>query len=213
MKRFICVVLLLTGLALAGTRANAQIADSIWDLPYGNTAGTASANFVVCAAASIGTCPTVTVANLVPVFQVASSAAATHTWGFTVTCPSRTAAGKGCTVFGVAWYYGIQTTAATSMGAPSCNIITLPAPAAGETASTAGGTNIPLTAQPVVGSANLGTTTAGSFFTEYLVFTTPQPLNGPYQKIQCTLTLVQGAAAAMITNSPGGTVFGVNTIF
>jgi hypothetical protein len=210
MKKLFLALCLTLAVAIPGF---GQINDSIWDLTPGAIAGTASANFVVCAAASTGTCPTVTGANLAPVQQVASSAAATHTYGWDVSCNSRTAAGKGCTVFGVAFYYGIQTTAATSMGAPACNIITLPVPAAAETASTVAGTNIPLTAQPVVGSANLATTTAGAFFTEYLVFTTPQPLNGPFQKIHCTLTLVQGAAAAMVSNSPGGTVFGVNTIF
>lgn len=207
MKKFLMSILFFCALvgSLQAQINNPQTnADQVW--PFLCT-GQASANFVALAAAGAGTGWQAIGANPAMVYQVATSAAATHNWSCRVECPTRTSSGKGCVVQGISWAYGIQTTAATSEGAPACQILTMPNPAAGESASTVAGTNIPLTSIPVVGSANLGTTTAGAFFNTFLIFTTPQTV-GQYQAITCSLSLVQGAASAMQTNSPGGWAFG-----
>lgn len=191
--------------------AHAQIADALENV---TCTGSPSANAVApTGAEGVGTGFTTVGASHVSVFQVSSSAAATHNWSCLIQCPTRMAAQKGCTVLGFAFYYGIQTTAATSEGAPSCGVITLPVPGASETASTVTPVASTITAQPVVGSANLGTTTAGAFFTQYVSFNTPLALNGPYQVAVCNFSLVQGGAAAMATNSPGGTMFYVEALF
>jgi len=197
--------------AVQPVRAHAQIADALENI---TCTGSPSANAVApTGAEGVGTGFTTVGASHVSVFQVASSAAATHNWSCLLQCPTRMAAQKGCTVLGFAFYYGIQTTAATSEGAPSCGLITLPNPAAGETASTVAPVASTVTAQPVVGSANLGTTTAGAFFNQYVSFNTPLALNGPYQVAVCNFSLVQGGAAAMQSNSPGGTMFYVEALF
>lgn len=189
--------------------------DTIWDIPPGACAPSVSAAYVVGAAAGIGSVPSAVGTAFTPVAQAASSAAATDTISCDLGGMTRTAAGKGLgPIFGFAFYYGIVTTAATSQSAPTCVSLAPPTPAAGETASVAAGTAIPVTVIPVVGSANLGPVTVGQFFTTFVSFTTPNSaLSGAlYAKVQCSFSFVQGAASAMVMNSPGGAVFTSQTI-
>lgn len=193
---------------------SAQVSDSIWNVGPGNCSGSPSANAVApTGAAGIGTGFTTQGTSFLPVFQVSSSAAATDTISCTLDCPSRTAANKGCTMFGFAFYYDILTTTATSESAPACGVITAPVPSAAETSSPVAPVNAPVTAQPVVGSANLTADTAGKLLTQYVSFTTPLALNGPFQKVVCTFAFGQTGASAMVVYTTGGTIFGVNAIF
>jgi hypothetical protein len=206
----LCFVLLCASLTWG------QNSDSIWPVPSGACPGSATAGVGVVynGIPAVGTGLMVLTTPFAPVYQVQSTAAAsTITFTCELACPSRTSVGKGCTVFGFNFNYGIQTTAATSENAPVCGTVTFPAPAATETPSTVAFVNAPVTAQPVIGSANLGLTTAGAFFSQYVVFTTPLALNGPFQKAFCTFSFGQTAAAAQVVNTPGGTIFGVNTVF
>jgi hypothetical protein len=188
-------------------------ADTISMFGPGNCGGNVSANFVVGAAAGAGTGLQAVGTALTPVYQAASSGAATDIISCAFSGMSRTQPSKGLnSIQGVVFFYGIVTTAATSESAPACTLLTMPAPGAAETASTAAGTSQPVTSVPVIASANLGPVTTGQFFSTYLSFTTPPALNGPYTAIQCAFTFVQGGAAAMQVNTPGGIVFTNNTI-
>jgi hypothetical protein len=210
MKKFGLVFALLV---VCSPWLHAQNADSFWNLGPGQCSGSPSANAVApTGAAGIGTGWTTQGTSFLPVFQVSSSAAATDTITCAIDCASRTTAGKGCTIFGFNFNYGILTTAATSESAPVCGQITsIPPPSAAETPSTVAPVGITVTAVPVIGSANLGTTTAGALLSQYVAFPAGGvSLNGPYQKIVCTFAFGQTAAAAMVVYTPGGTIFGVN---
>jgi hypothetical protein len=150
---------------------------------------------------------TATGASFVPTVQAQTSGAgATND---TLTCwipvPSRLTTGKGSTLNDCTILYGIQTTALTSLGAPTLNTITLPAPGTSETPSTVTPASLgAVTVTPVVGSANLGTTTAGAFFSENIALNTPVIFNTDNKVILYQQVYAQSAAAAQIVQSPGG---------
>lgn len=146
-------------------------------------------------------------ASFTSVNSISTTAAGAST--DTLTCnihiPYRTTTGKGAQPLDCVIYYGVQTTALTSVGAPTLSSITMPAPGTAETASTVTPVSLgAVTVTPVIGSANLGTTTAGAFFSEKVSVTTPVFLNTDQQVIQFQQTFVQSAAAAQIVNTPGG---------
>lgn len=126
----------------------------------------------------------------------------------TLTCmvlpPTDLTAGRGITVNDVVVFYGVQTTALTSLGAPTLGTITFPAAGTAETPSavapvTAGA----VTVTPVVGSANLGLTTAGAFFSEKVALNTPVTFTTDLQYLYFAQIFAQSAAAAQIVNVPG----------
>ncbi len=106
--------------------------------------------------------------------------ATTNTTGgtVTVTCPleilSRTTAAKGATINSIDIYYGVQTTALSSIAAATLNTVTYPATggAASGTVAAAGGS---LTATP--GTLQLTTTTTGQCFHENVSLGTPFLMN------------------------------------
>lgn len=147
-------------------------------------------------------------ASFAPVNDISTTAAGATVDNLTcnIHIPQRTTAGKGvallndCTI-----YYGVQTTALTSVGAPTLNTITMPTSGTSETPSTVTPVSLgAVTVTPVIGSANLGLTTSGAFFTEKVALNTPVPLNTDLQMIQYNQTFNQAAAAAQIVNTPGG---------
>lgn len=146
-------------------------------------------------------------ASFAPVNSISTTAAGASTDNLTcnIHIPQRTTASKGVMLLDCTIYYGVQTTALTSLGAPTLNTITMPTPGTAETASTVTPVSLgAVTVTPVVGSANLGTTTAGAFFSEKVALNTPVFLNTDLQSIQYNQTFVQSAAAAQIVNTPGG---------
>lgn len=188
-------------------------ADTISVFGPGNCGGNVSAAFVVGAAAGAGTGLQAVGTAFAPVYQVASSSTATDIISCGLGGMSRTQPGKGLNAIqGVAFFYGIVTTTATSENAPTCIAQAFPVPGAAETASVAAGTNLPVTSVPVIASANLAAVTTGQFFTTYLSFTTPPALNGPYGGISCSFSFGQTAASAMQVNTPGGIIFTNNTV-
>lgn len=155
---------------------------------------------------------TIVGASNAPVFQLqtSNSGTNTHTYTCELTCPSRTSQTKGCTVNAFSFYYGVQTTAFASQTAPACGLITLPQPAASETPSTVTPVSQTVTVLPVIGSANLGTTTAGAFVTSTVFFSTPVVLNGTQQKLVCTFAFPNTATSATVSQTFGGTLFWTN---
>jgi hypothetical protein len=123
--------------------------------------------------------------------------------------PQRTTAGHGFFLSDCTIYYGVQTTALTSLGNPTLNSITLPTPGAGETPSTVTPVTLgSVTPTPLVASANLATTTAGAFFSEKVALNTPVFINTDFQSLQFNQVFAQSAAAAQIVNTPGGVCHG-----
>lgn len=218
--RYLFCLACLALIALLSVPSHAQsFADTVINIGPGNCAGGASANGVApTGVVSIGTGLTVVGTANAPVFQVASSAAATDTVTCDLTCPQeRTTFGKGCSSFiGFAFFYGIVTTTATSESAPACVTVAPPPPGAGETASAAAGTAVAVTALPVVGSANLTAITTGQFYTQYISFNTPPSLpttaGTVYQKLFCSFAFGQTAGSAMQVNTPGGLIFTTYTL-
>lgn len=147
-------------------------------------------------------------ASFTPVIQGSSTAAgaSNNTLTCNVIIPTRLTAGKGITITDITVAYGVQTTALTSLGAPTISTITLPTPGTAETASTVTPVAIApaLTVTPVVGSANLGLTTAGSYFTEKVAIASPfLALNSDLTLVQFAQVFAQSAAAAQLISVPG----------
>lgn len=210
MKKALFLLTIAFGLCLP---IYAQIADQTFNIPASSCIGSASANAIAATGvAGVGTGPTTLGASNAAVFQVSTTASGTntHTYTCNIFCPSRTTATKGCTINAFSFYYGVQTTALASQTAPACGTVTLPQPGTSETASTVTPVTTAVTVVPVIGSANLGTTTAGAFFTSTVFFTTPVNLNSTQQYLQCVFAFPNTATSATVTNTPGGTLFWTN---
>jgi hypothetical protein len=218
MKRLFLAVALTLG--LSSLTWGQSFADTLIPITAAQCPGSATAGVGVVynGIPAVGTGLMVLTTPFAPVYQVqTTAAAATITIGCEIPCPGRSSFGKGCSaIAGFAFYYGVQTTAATSENAPVCGTVAFPVPAAAETPSTVAFVSVPVTTIPVIGSANLGLTTAGGFVTQYVSITTPPSLPTAagtiYQKLFCTLSFAQAAAAAQVINTPGGVAFTTNTI-
>lgn len=214
-RTFVASSLLLLALCMPSFAQQQQpsitLNDGMVNIPPSACPGAASGNAVATTGVTaVGTGLTTIGANLTTVFQVSTSAVGTntHTYVCTMDLPSRTNTGKGVTgIFHFNFYYGIQTNAEASMATPVCGTITLPNPSTAETASTVAPVAVAVTPFPAVASANLGTTTAGAFFTQAVFFTTPPALNGQNQKLVCTFTFNNTATTASVTNTLGGTLY------
>jgi hypothetical protein len=107
--------------------------------------------------------------------------------------PARLTSGRGIKVTGIQLFYGVQTTALTSITAPTISTLTYPATgaAAGVTiGSSAGGT---LTVTPTL---QLATTTSGQCYSENISFGTPVFLTTANQRLTLEQIFNQTAAAA-----------------
>lgn len=103
----------------------------------------------------------------------------------TVTCalnalPTRTTSAKGITVKSVDIYYGVQTTALSSIGAASVSSVTYPA-AGGAAAGTVAAVGGSLTVTP--GTLQLATTTSGQCYHENVSFGTTYAYNSNVVKL------------------------------
>lgn len=110
---------------------------------------------------------------------------------------------KGATITGYNTFYGVQTTALTSINGAAVGTVTFPAPAANETASTVTPVSACGTLTTSSTTGNLATVTAGAFRTIGVTCGTPLNLSTQYNGILFTLVFNQSAAAADIVNSPG----------
>jgi hypothetical protein len=197
-----------------------SFADTLIPVTAGQCPGsvTAGVGVVYNGIPAVGTGLMVLTTPFAPVYQTQSTgAASTSTFTCEIPCPMRSTFGRGCSsIMGFAFFYGVQTTAATSENAPVCGTVAFPVPGAAETPSTVAFVNAPVTAVPTVGTANLGLTTAGAFVNQFVSITTPISLPTAagtiYQKLFCTFSFGQTAAAAQVINTPGGVAFTTNTI-
>lgn len=110
-----------------------------------------------------------------------------------ITPSSKLTTGKGVIINNVQLFYGDQTTALTSITAPTVQSLTYPATgaAAGLTNAAAGGA---LTVTP--GSLQLTTTTSGQCFSENIAMGTPIPVITDLQRVTLDQTFNQAGAAA-----------------
>jgi hypothetical protein len=165
---------------------------------------------------SLGTAPSI------PVVQAATSATGTNTHYYMcnlnqLTAGLSTGVARSVAVIDVVAYYGVQTTAlgtqVATLASGTMNSktvftkITLPTAAASETATglaeavrADSGT---LTITPVVASFNVGTTTAGEFFSAKFIPAAAFLMNTDSQVNYFTLSLLNTATSATVTNSPG----------
>ncbi len=169
--------------------------------------------------------------SVTPVAQASTSGTGTNTHTFVCqihvpTSLSTFGLGRGAQVKDVQFYYGVQTTglgtqvatlaSGTMNSAIVFSTVALPAPGAGETASTV----LPVRADagtllitPVVASANVATTTAGGFYSMQFTPATPIAINTDRQLLQLTVALLNTATSATITNSPGFLVHVISSPF
>jgi hypothetical protein len=161
----------------------------------------------------LGTAPSI------PVVQASTSASGTNTHYYTctITPPSRINVSKSAYVVDVQFLYGVQTTglgtqvAVLSSGTMNAKTvfqyINYPASAASETAAgLAEATRADagsLTITPVVGSFNVGTTTAGEFYSALFIPATPIAVATDLRQLLFTVSLLNTATSGTITNSPG----------
>lgn len=146
---------------------------------------------------------TVTGASATPVLQTTTnSATGTETLICSINVPTRLTSGKGVVITDITAFYGIQTTASTSMTV-AMNTITYPAAAASETASTVTPVAISGTVTNNTVTSGLGTTTAGAFWSVKSTLATPLALNTDLKQILYNLGFVSTTSGVHVINTPG----------
>jgi hypothetical protein len=120
---------------------------------------------------------------------------------------TRSTAGRGAKITAIQLFYGVQTTALTSITPPTLSTITYPATgaAAGATVASAGGT---LTVTP--GALQLATTASGVCYSENISLGTPITLNSALQRLNLEQIFNQTAAAATQLQFCGAVVYYTN---
>lgn len=155
----------------------------------------------------------------VPVVQAQTDGSGTNTHYFTcsIPVPTRTDVVKSVYLVDAEFYYGVQTTAlgtqTATLASGTMNSVAVfskvayPTPAASETASDAttktradSGT---LVITPVVGSFNTATTTSGHFYSVKFTPATPFAISTDRTQYFLTVSLLNTATSATVTNSPG----------
>lgn len=119
--------------------------------------------------------------------------------------PARITAGRGVKITSIQLLYGVQTTALTSITAPTLSTVTYPATggaAAATVGTLAGGT---LTVTP--GTLQLATTTSGQCYSENIALGTPIILNTTNQRLTLEQIFNQTAAAATQLQICGAVVY------
>lgn len=131
-----------------------------------------------------------------------SSGAGSTTLTCNIEVPTRLTANKGIYITSLVVPYGLQTSAATSINGATLSTITLPTPAANETASTV--TPVAITGSLTQSSTtgNLATTTAGAFWTSQITLATPWHA-AANQVLVFQLAFNNTASSILTVNSPG----------
>lgn len=183
--------------AMSNSQNYQDFADGSFFVPYSNcwfvnTTYTGTPAFLVLGASNV------------PVLnQTTNSTTGTETLTCYINVPTRLTANKGVYIKDFTTYYGIQTTAITSVGTSTLGTITFPVAAASETASTvtpvaAGGT---ITNNTV--TSGLGLTTAGAFWSLKSTLGTPLAVTSDLTTIVLTVPFVSTNAGVLTINTPG----------
>lgn len=162
---------------------------------------------------------TTTGASTTPVVQAQTTGTGTntHIYRCNISPPNAIiTTGSGIAIRDAVFFYGIQTTglgtqvavlaSGTMNGEAVFTTITYPAPGAAETPSTVtparadAGT---LVIAPVVASANVATTTAGSFYSTSFTPATPVAYKTDRVQLLLNVALLNTASSATVTQSPG----------
>lgn len=157
-------------------------------------------------------------ASGLPVVQAQTSNVGTNTHTYTCHIPldSRTTSGKGISISDVTFLYGVQTTglgtqvnvlaSGTFNGSQVFSSISYPAAGASETPSTvtpARADSGSMVVTPAVASFNVATTTAGAFYSAKFAPAAAIAVNTDVQEMLFTVSLLNTATSATITNTPG----------
>lgn len=160
-------------------------------------------------------------ASSTPVVQAQTSNVGTntHTYLCTIAPPARLVAASSTNIVKIVdavFLYGVQTTALGTQVATLASgtfnssivfsTIAYPTAGASETPSTVTpvrGDSGTMAITPAAASANVATTTAGSFFSQTFTPATPIVWNVDLTQLLLTVTLLNAATSATITNSPG----------
>lgn len=151
------------------------------------------------------------------VYQVTTSAAAS---ALTLTCDIvppgiRSTPGKGVSITGLSVYYGVQTSALTSVTSPNpLSTITLPATPGAAAAGTVAAIAAPTVVfSPLLASAQLTITTSGQCFRQDIIFSAPLLVNLPTQRIIFEEIFNQTVASATVYQICGVDVYYNNIVF
>jgi hypothetical protein len=152
-------------------------------------------------------------ASNVPVLNTTTnSAAGSVTLQCPIRVPDRLTLGKGATINDVTVFYGIQTSAATSINGAAISSITFPTPGATETPSTVTPAAIPGSVTQSTTTGNLAITTAGAFYSSKLTLGTPFNMSTDEQVLYVTLVFNNTATSVLTVNTPGVIVHYSNTL-
>lgn len=147
-------------------------------------------------------------ASNVPVLnQTTNSTTGTETLTCGINIPTRLTANKGIVITAINVFYGIQTTAITSVGTPTLSTITFPVPAASETASTVTPVAITGALTNNTVTSGLGLTTAGAFWSLKSTLATPFAVTSDLTWLNYTVPFVSTNAGVLTLNTPGLQVF------
>jgi hypothetical protein len=161
----------------------------------------------------LGTAPSIPVVQA----QTSNSGTNTHYYTCVIPLPTRLHAAKAAYVVDVVFLYGVQTTAlgtqVATLSSGTMNSKTVfqtigyPVAAASETATglaeAARADSGSLVITPVVGSFNTATTTAGEFYSAKFAPASPIAMSTDNQQVLFTVSLLNTATSATVTNSPG----------
>jgi hypothetical protein len=157
-------------------------------------------------------------ASVAAVMQVQTSATGTNTHTYTcqVHIPGRLTSPKGALITDITFFYGVQTTglgtqvATLASGTMNSTIVfskvAFPTAGAVETPSTVTPVRLDsgsLLITPPVASFNNATSTAGAFYSVKFTPAAGLPLNTDLQEVLFSVSLLNTATSATITNSPG----------
>jgi hypothetical protein len=160
-------------------------------------------------------------ASATPVMQAQTDNTSTNTHTYVCSInPGTIVVSSGSTgilaIKDVVFFYGVQTTglgtqvatlaSGTMNSAIVFSTITYPAAGASETPSTVTPVRLDtgsLTIAPAVASFNVATTTAGSFYSVKFTPSAPLPVKTDLTQVLLTVSLLNTATSATITNTPG----------
>jgi hypothetical protein len=213
--------LLVAALALVGSVAGPGLRAQGYFFPNAYWVPAGACNSAVSANGTGTNGLTTTGASTTPVVQAQTNNTGTNTHTFICSIvpptPIVVASGtSGIAITDAVFFYGVQTTglgtqvavlaSGTMNGSIVFSTITYPAAAASETPSTVTPVRADtgsLLITPAVASSNVATTTAGSFYSVKFTPSAPILYNTDLTQLLLTVSLLNTATSATITNSPG----------
>lgn len=185
--------------------------DGAWNVPLGSCGINATTGALAAAGTVAGTNPgpLFVAANNFVLQAVTTAAANVLKLDCDITPPARSTAGRGINITSIQVFYGVQTTALTSITAPTLSTVTFAATGGGAQGTVAafGGT---LAVTP--GTLQLATTTTGQCYSENISLGTPIFVNTDLQRITVEQIFNQTGAAATTLQICGIRVYFTNAI-